>query len=455
MSPRESETITDKQVDKQDILEEDISDEDYTPTRRQPWLGVLLTGLLLGAGVIGWRTFAPGKTSQPATAQQAPKTPPPRPVETTTLTTGQGMRSFQLLGQVEATQQATIRAQTGGILKQIMVQPGDRVTPGMTIAVLDDADQKLALSQAEAQLAQQRSNMARLEVGTRPEIIAQRQAAVRSTLAREKEARDNLQRNTNLVREGAISQRLLVEARAAVDDAHGERLAAEATLKEAQAGATREEMEAQRALVGAAAAAVNQARLAVQRTKITSNSTGIVQERKVSVGDLVQTGGEIASLVAGDKLDVFLELPEELTGRVNPGTRVELTARALPNWKSNATITGVIPSADGASRRQRVRVQLNNPPRGLVSGMAVTGTLQSATNQPSFVVSRDVLTKRQDKWFVYTVAEGRAKQQEVQMVADMGEKVAIYHPALRAGQEIVSRGGDMLTDGAAIREVSN
>jgi len=49
---------------------------------------------------------------------------------------------------------------------RVLVEVGDRVTPGMTVAILDDADQGLALAQAQAELAQDKSELARLEVGT-------------------------------------------------------------------------------------------------------------------------------------------------------------------------------------------------------------------------------------------------------------------------------------------------
>ncbi|GAB1542582.1 efflux RND transporter periplasmic adaptor subunit [Scytonema sp. NUACC21] len=367
------------------------------------------------------------------------------------LSPGIGTRRVQLLGQVESSQQATIRAQTSGVIRQVLVQPGDRVTPGMTVAILDDADQRLAIAQAQAELAQQRSNLARLEVGTRPEIIAQRQATLRSATAREQEAQDNLQRSTELVQQGALAKRLLVEAQAALDNARGERLAAQAALEEAKAGPIREEIDAQRANVAAATAAVNQAKLALQRTRIQALSAGVVQQRLVSAGDLVQNGGQIVSLVAGDQLDIFLELPEELSGRVTPGTTVELTTRALPQWRGRTQITSVVPAANTTSRRQRVRVRLDNPPSGLLSGMAVTGNLEIPANTRSYVVSRDALTRRQNQWLVFSVADGKAKQHEVELVADMGEKVAIAHPQLQAGQPIVLKGGDGLTDGASVK----
>lgn len=418
--------------------------------QRKPWLALLL---LISIGINGialFRIFSPAQQAT-KTATATAKTPPPRAVEVTTLARGNATRNVQLLGQVESPQQATIRAQTAGVVKQMLVQPGDRVTQGMTIAVLDDTEQKLALSQAQAQLAQQRSELARLEVGTRPEIVAQREAAVSAARAREAEAVDNLKRRTALVKEGAIAQRLLVEARAAVDNARGERLEAQAELAEAKAGFTREVIDAQKANVAAAMSVVNQAKLQIQRTGIKANSDGVVLQRQVSPGDYLQNGGEIITLVAGDKLDIFLELPEKLSSQVAAGTKVQLTARALPQWKGNATITGVVPSADAASRRQRVRVRLDNPPQGLLPGMAISGNLQLAANTEGFVVSRDALTRKQDRWLVFAVEDSKAKEIEVEMVADMGQQVAISGNDLQPGQKIVLRGGDGLKDKAEVK----
>jgi multidrug efflux pump subunit AcrA (membrane-fusion protein) len=162
-------TVEDR--DKQSDFSEQLDSKPSPPKKN--WLWVLLILALITGGITLWRAISPsGQTSQPASAQQ--QTPPPKPVATVALSTGNGTRRVQLLGQVESREQATIRAQTDGVVQRILVQPGDRVTAGMTIAILDDSDQQLAVAEAKARLAQERSNLARLEVGTRPEIIAQR-----------------------------------------------------------------------------------------------------------------------------------------------------------------------------------------------------------------------------------------------------------------------------------------
>ncbi len=417
---------------------------------------------VLGLGVVAavaalltWPLWRPAVWPVQPPSAPATQAPPPRPVETVPLAEGTGIRSVLLIGQVESSQQATIRAQTSGIVQDIRAQPGDRITPGALLAVLDDTDQKLALARAQAQLAEARSQLARLEAGTRREIIARRQAELRSAQAREKEATDNLKRASESVRKGAITERALVEAKAAVDDAAGTRASAEAALAEAEAGPLPEEIAAQRANVAAAQAAVHQAQLAVERTRIKAQSSAVVQTRLVSQGDYVQINAPIVTLIASDRLEVFLALPEDLSGRIRPGMSVELSARALPNWRQSLPITGVIPAADAASRRQLIRIELDPAPPGLLAGMAVAGKLDIPLNTPAFVISRDALTLRRDQWFVFAVADGKARQTQVQLVADMGEIVAIYNDTLQPGQDIVVRGGDGLRDGAMVKIVGN
>jgi HlyD family secretion protein len=419
------------------------------PRRKKPWLWILLSLLLVGAGISIWRYLTPAKNTQSESA--AAKAPPKTTVETIALESGSGVKKVNLLGQIEPSARATIRSRTAGVVEQVMVQAGDRVTPGMTIAILDNADQKIALAEAQARLAQERSRLTRLQVGTRPEIIAQRQSELRSAASTEQEAQDNLRRTSGLVKEGALAQRLLVEAQAGVDTARSSRLAAQAALAEAKAGPVKEEIDAQRGLVEAAQAAVSQANLGLQRTRVKVLSDGIVEARNVSVGDYVESNGSIATLIDKQLLDVFLELPEELSSQVTPGLPVTLVARALPQWQGRATVTGVVPAANATSRRQMVRVRLNNPQSNLLPGMAVQGQLELRSNRPSFVVPRDALVRRDDKWLLYSVDGGKAKQYELELTADMGKEMAIFHPQLQTGQRVVVRGGEGLSDGAIVQ----
>ena len=414
------------------------------------WLLIVLT---VGGGVALWQVFAPSTEPTPQTSTQAP---PPKPVETMALTTGTANRQVSLLGQVEAGERATLSPQIDGTVQRVLVREGDRVTPGMTVAILDDADPRLALAEAKASLTQQKSNLARLQVGTRPEILAQRRAELKAAQARELEAQDNLARVDGLTEEGALSQRALVEARTEADTATSEKFRVEALLAEAQAGPTQEEIDAQQGLVDAGQAAVEQAELGMQRTEIKAAFSGIVQSRDADPGDYVEVNEPVLTLVSDRSIEIFLEVPETLSGQVAPGMTVKLTARALPNWQQSTEITAVVPTADTASRRQLVRVSLDNPPQGLLPGMAIGANLaMPVENTDTFIVPRDALTRRGDEWQLFAVNNNQAQQLEVEMVTDLGTDVVIAHPELEKGQAIVITGGDGLTDSAAVQVVNS
>lgn len=411
--------------------------------------GLLTAIVLLSGGGGYWVVSSRSGTDSQAGAQ----TPPPRPVEVTRLTTSEGTRSVELIGQTEARTNTTLRSQTTGVVQQILVQSGDRVDVGTTVVVLDNADQQLVLSQALASLASERSNLAELQTGTRPEIIEQRAAVLQSAEAREQAARDNLQRTQELVAQGALSERSLIEASTAVDAALSAKLESAAILAEATAGPTAEEVAAQQAIVAASQAAVEQAELSLSRTRLQTTISGVVEERVANVGDYMEAGEPVLSLVDREDLDAFLEIPEELSGQISPGLPVTLTARALPGWQGRATIDGVLPTANETSRRQRVRLRLENMPAGLLPGMSVRGVLERASDTPGFVVARDALVQQAGEWVVFAVDDGQASEIAVELIADTGEEVAIASDQLRSGQSVVVRGAAALREGAAIQVV--
>ena len=500
--------------------ENDLGQQNQAPTRRSNKLfRWVLSLLILGGSIALWQFFSP--TPESSKAENSQSNPITKPVTVSTLDRTQANRKVKLLGQVEAGEKATISPQIDGTVEQILVKEGDRITEGMVIAVLDDADAQLALAEAKARLAQAQSNLERLQVGTRPEIITQRQAQLQSALAneseaqtnlnslialqpdliaqrqaqlqsarvREKEAQDNLVRIETLSTQGAIPERALVEAQSRLDTAKSDRLGAEsalkaqqtqsrqniaeartrldnirsekirnrATLAEAKAGFTVEEIQAQNGLFKVAQANVKKAELALQRTEIKAPFSGIIQSRNVNKGDYVEINDPLMTLVSDRSLDIFLEIPENLSGQVSQGMTVNLFARALPNWQNKTVITAVIPSANSSSRRQLVRVSLDNPPPNLLPVMAIQADLEIPVTDISngFVIPRDALTRRGDKWFMFTVENEQAQQLEVQLLGDLGTEVIISHPELKTGQSIVLSGGDGLKDDALVKVVTN
>ncbi len=421
------------------------------------WLLLLI--LLTGCGYGLWQVLGP-KGGAPPGAGGPPagmQGPPPRPVVTTTLQQGTAAQGVQVLGQVEASDSATLRSQTTGTVEALLVNEGDTVQDGQVIAKLNQTDQLLALAQAQAELAEADSNLAEMQSGTRQEVILQREAAVQAAIAREAEARDNLNRVKNLVTEGALAERQRIEAKTTLDAAVSDRLGAEAELADAKAGPRTDEIAAEQAKVAAEQAAVTQARLELQRTEIRATSAGVVSDRAVSVGDYVRSADPILTLINNETVDITLELPEQLAGQVEPGLPVKLVSRAMPGWETTAAIDALLPLASANSRRRPARIRLQNPPDGLLPGTAVLAQFQTPGNSSGYEVSRDALTRRADQWLVFGLREGEngqmAQQIEVTLISDLGETVIIDSPGLNPQQIIVLKGGDALMDEAPIMVV--
>lgn len=436
----------------------------------------LIALLLLGGGYGLWQVLGPkpgGPGGPPGGGPPAGmQGPPPRPVVTTLLRAGTAGEQVRLLGQVESGDATILRSQAEGVIEELLVIAGDRISSGDVIATLDDVDQRLALAEAqaalteaEAELAEAQSNLAELKQGTRNQVLKQRQAELAASRAAEAAARDNLQRTRQLVQEGALSDRLLVEAQASLDDAVSDRLAAEATLADAQAGPRSDELQAeearvkaQQANITAQEAAVAQALLGLQRTRVTATAPGIINDMLVNVGDYLQSADPVLELIDNSVVDILLELPEARAAQIQPGQPVVLSSRALPGWQGETTIDSLTPIASATSRSRAARIRLANPPPGLLPGTALIADFNLSGSSSGYQVSRDVLTRKSGEWLVYAIesgGEGPATAQEipVTLISDNGETVIIESPELEANLEIVLKGGDALSNEAPVMVV--
>ncbi|MEO0948575.1 MAG: efflux RND transporter periplasmic adaptor subunit [Cyanobacteria bacterium J06641_5] len=428
------------------------------PKQRSHWWPWLIVGaVLIGGSVTLLGPFGKQENTLQAAgdgagdAQDAPQLPP-QPVGVTTLETGTGGREISMLGRVVASDRATIRARTNGTVQQVLVDIGDRVAPGSVVARLDRADREVDLASARASLAEARSRLAELTAGTRVEVIDQRRAELAAARARETGARDNLVRTENLVAEGALAERSLIEVRATADEATSERTRQEALLAEAVAGPRAEEIAAQRGVVASAEATVARAQLDLERVDVIARVGGIVSAKLAQPGDTLEANDPTIELIGRDRLDIFLEIPEAFSGQVSAGQAVTLQARALPGWETTVPLAGIVPTAEAASRRQLVRARLENPPAELLPEMAIVGTLALPATEAEFVVSRDVLIRRGDLWVVYALNDaGQVDEVPIVLASDMGAEVAIASPELVPGSDLVIRGGDGLQDGASVQ----
>jgi membrane fusion protein, multidrug efflux system len=187
-----------------------------------------------------------------------------------------------------AAEVAVVTAEIDGPVAQVNVVDSQEVRHGDVLVVIDDTDARLALKQAEAELARARAQV----VGATADV--------------ERSAID-LKRREALVESGSVSGDELTHVRNGASDA----------------GAG---LDVARATVALAQARVDKARVDLGRTVIRSPVDGIIARRQVQLGQRVQPSIPLLSVVPVSEMYVNGNFKEVQLKQVRPGQTVELVS---------------------------------------------------------------------------------------------------------------------------------
>jgi membrane fusion protein (multidrug efflux system) len=243
-----------------------------------------------------------------------------------------------------------ITPQTGGTVTAILADDTEFVKAGQPLVQLDPADAKVALDQAEANLAQAVRQVRTLYANnsTLGAQVAVHEADItraRTDLAR---ATDDLNRRQSLVGNGAVSKEELNHAQSQVS-------AAQNALAAAQAGVTaaREQLSSNQTLtegtkveshpsVLVAAAKVREAYLAVHRAALPAPVDGYVAKRTVQLGQRVAAGAPLMSIIPLKQLWVDANFKEVQLRNIRIGQPVKLTADVYgTHMEYKGTVSGL------------------------------------------------------------------------------------------------------------------
>jgi membrane fusion protein (multidrug efflux system) len=228
---------------------------------------------------------------------------------------------------------AQVTPLVGGQAARVLARETQTVKMGDPLVILDDADARIAVAEAEAALGQAVRRVEGLEAGDAAlgGQVAARQADVaraRSDLAR---ARLELSRRQNLDSSGAVSGEELTNAKSAATAAEAVLAQAEANLRAAQGqrqanavqikGSTAENPD-----VALARARLDAAKLALTRTVVRAPTGGVVARKQVQVGQQVQAGAPVMVITPLQSAYVDANFKEVQLEKVRPGQPVTLTS---------------------------------------------------------------------------------------------------------------------------------
>lgn len=243
---------------------------------------------------------------------------------------------------------AQITSMVSGQVAQVLVKDTQTVHRGDVLVRIDDRDAKIALAQAEAELAKAKrqykqtaanSSSLNSQVVVRADEINSAKAQVAQAQADYDKAALELNRRAQLAASGAVSKEELTKAQSAVETAKAGLELAKAGL--AQASSSRKAAEstlaANEALIQGvsetstpdvqdAQAHVEQAQLDLERTVIRAPVDGVVTRRNIQVGQRVAPGTSMMMIVPLNDLYVDANFKESQLKKVRPGQEVTLTS---------------------------------------------------------------------------------------------------------------------------------
>src|SRR6266700_1033593 len=241
-------------------------------------------------------------------------------------------------------------------------KPGGRRTVFMimgvvlvALVVLDDRDYKVRLAQSDADLA-----VALAGVSNRARV-GQAEAQVEQAQANALKGHADLERVRPLALQEIVSKQQLDAVEAAARAADAALAAAQASLLAADAR------------VGAARAARDQAALNLSYTRVIAPSSGVVSKKTVELGQLVQPGQPLMSVVPLEDVWITANLKETEVADVKPGEPVDFTVDAYPGTHFRGHVQSLSP-ATGA------RFSLLPPDNATGRSEEHTSELQSREN---------------------------------------------------------------------------
>ena len=321
---------------------------------------------------------------------------------------------------------AVVGSRIDGRVDVVHVDLGDHVDAGATLVTLSQAELKLRVQQAEAQLLQSRS-----AVGLRPGILTsaldpENAPPVLEQKALWNEARGNLDRARQLQDRNTITAAEMqqIEASTAV---------AEARFKSAMNG-----VYEKIALIGVREAELSLAQEQLANTVIVAPFKGLIQGKSVSPGTYMRIGDAAITVVRLDHLRYRGTVPERFAVNMSVGQTMQLQIESIEQPET-AQITRISPAIDLSSRSLLFEAVIDNSSGRLRSGLFAEARIVINDQATAIVIPPSALIEFAGAEKVWKVVDGETREQSVLTGERRSEGIEILR-GLVAGDVILLDG---------------
>lgn len=356
---------------------------------------------------------------------------------------------FEATGSLAGDQQTDVAPQTAGKVIEVGVDIGSPVRRGQMLVKLDDAELKLKVNQAQAQVDQTKAAVKQAEekIGLRPgqSFDPNRVAEVAGAKVALDLAEKNLKRAEKLIESGDVSRSFYDQQRAQRDQLKEQYDSAVAQARQNYAG-----VEVARTNVANAEAQLALARKNLSYAVIPAPIDGFVSERTADLGEYVSPTQKVATIVRTNPLRVRIDIPEQAIPEVRVGQSVSATTSAWPDKSFAGRIARIAPNVTANSRTLTVEAEIDNGSGALKPGQfATVRILQPRPVAAVLVPSRAVMTEAGVSR-VYVIKDGHAEQRLVQLGQTEGDLVQLKS-GVAADEKVATSNLEQLADGMAVK----
>jgi membrane fusion protein (multidrug efflux system) len=236
-----------------------------------------------------------------------------------------------------------------GYVASVPVVENDVVKAGDPLVLIDDGDYRIALDQAEAEIATENKTLDRIsaQIEAAKASLQQAEAQKMSAQAAAANAERSAGRAAALVKTKVGTQANLDDAQTAVDQTKAAVAAADAQIASADANVG--VLEAQHAEAQSTVRTLELARDKAARdlsfTVLRAPYDGVVGNVSVEQGDMITSGQKLAVVVPMDKLYIIANFKETQLAKLVPGEKVRVEVDALPGGGFDGTVSSLAPAS--------------------------------------------------------------------------------------------------------------
>lgn len=236
-----------------------------------------------------------------------------------------------------------------GTVDRVLVNENQLVKKGDLLFEIDDKDFRLAVTQHEANVHQAQANLlrAQAELAQHATAIAQSEADVEANQASLSLAKLDLTRFSNLAKDGSgsIQAQQKADANVRITQASLGKSQALLAFNQAQQQVLEADLASAQAALEVAKANLESAQLNLSYTRIYAPKDGVVGQKKVEIGEVVNKGTVLAALVPTNTLYITANFRETQLANIHQGQKVDIEVDALPGMNLQGTVESIGPAS--------------------------------------------------------------------------------------------------------------